>query len=204
MGARTPTVPTEQPKVITRLLHEVSSGDHAAEGALLEQVYDQLRAIAQQRMAHERPGHTLQATALVHEAYLRMLGDTDPEGLAWRDRGHFYRAAAEAMRRILVDHARRRNAGKRGGDRSRTPLINVCDLASHDNPEQILSLDSAIVRLQEADASAADIVRLRFFAGLSVDQTAAALGLSESTVKREWSYIRAKLFRMMEESSKPA
>lgn len=196
-------MPSDQTSQITRLLHEVSAGDHAAEGALLEQVYDQLRAIAQERMAHERRGHTLQATALVHEAYLRLLaGDgqsVQQSEVVWLDRGHFYRAVAEAMRRILIDHARRRGTEKRGGCYKRLPL-NVCDLAEDDNAVEILALDDAISRLQETDASAAEIVRLRFFAGLSVEQTAAVLGLSERTVKREWTYARAKLFRLLEQN----
>jgi RNA polymerase sigma factor (TIGR02999 family) len=197
-------VANKAPSKITRLLQEVSAGHHAAEAPLLDQVYAQLRAIAQKRMSHERPSHTLQATALVHEAYLRLLGsDSAASEPAWQDRGHFYRAAAEAMRRILVEHARRKGAEKRGGDCTRIPL-SVCDLAANDNSHQILALDDAIMRLQEADTSAADIVRLRFFAGLSVEQTAAAIGLSERTVKREWTYARAKLFRLLEESSQGA
>lgn len=189
---------------ITRLLHDVAARRPEAEGRLLEQVYAQLRTIAQQRMAHERPGHTLQATALVHEAYMRLMGEGESErgaaqeGSAWTDRGHFYRAAAEAMRRILIDHARRRAAEKRGGDRKRLAL-SVCDLAHNDDPQTILALDEALLRLHQMDASAADIVRLRFFAGLSVDQTAAVLNVSERTVKRNWSYARAKLFQLMEE-----
>ena len=187
--------------MITRLLRDVSAGNDSAAGPLLDQVYAQLRAIAHKRMASERSGHTLQATALVHEAYLRLLGsDSDAAEPAWQDRGHFYRAAAEAMRRILVEHARRKGAEKRGGDCTRIPL-DVCDLAASDNSQQILALDDAIMRLQEVEASAADIVRLRFFAGLSVEQTAHALGVSERTVKREWTYARAKLFRLLEESA---
>src|SRR5262245_37904014 len=121
-----------QPKPITQLLHEVSAGDQRAESVLLDQVYDQLRAIAQGCINRERPDHTLQATALVHEAYLRMVGDPAATDVEWRDRGHFYRAAAEAMRRILIEHARRRGADKRGGDRKRTPL-NLFDLAADDS-----------------------------------------------------------------------
>jgi RNA polymerase sigma factor (TIGR02999 family) len=193
-------VPSQNPPPITQLLHDASAGDDAAKGALLEQVYDQLRTIARERMAHERGGHTLQATALVHEAYLRLMaGDDQREGQAtWVDRGHFYRAAAEAMRRILIDHARHRGREKRGGSLQRLP-INVCDLATSDNATEILALDDAITRLQADDEAAADIVRLRFFAGLTVEQTAAALGLSERTIKREWSYARAKLFHMLEQ-----
>lgn len=184
-----------EPPQITRLLHDVSAGSRQASDALLTHVYDHLRAIARTRMARERGSHTLQATALVHEAYLRLMGDGE---VAWRDRAHFYRAAAESMRRILVDHARKRGAAKRGGGGPKLPL-NVCDLAANDAPDEIVALDRAILRLGEEDARAADVVRLRFFAGLSVEQTAAALGLSERTVKREWTYARAKLFRLLEE-----
>lgn len=160
-------------------------------------VYEHLRAIAENRMAGERSGHTLQATALVSEAYLRLMRNSD---ITWRDRGHFYGAAAEAMRRILIDHARQRGASMRGGDRQRLP-IDVCDLASIDNPQQILSLDRAFVRLQEHDPVSAEVVRLRFFAGLTIEQTAAVMGISESSVKREWTYARAILFRLLEEES---
>ena len=198
------SVCTDQPNQITRLLHDVSAGDNAARGPLLEQVYAQLRAIAHERMSHERPGHTLQASALVHEAYLRLMPADGAAGqpvAEWQNRGHFYRAAAEAMRRVLIDHARRRSTNLRGGHLKRLPL-SVCDLAADDDPKGILALDDAIVRLQEVDESAAEIVRLRFFAGLSVEQTAAALGISERTVKREWTYARAKLFRLLNEGPK--
>lgn len=181
------------------MLSDVASGRPAAAEHLLECVHENLRRIAQHRMSSERPGHTLQATALVHEAYMRLVGDA-AGGLAWRDRAHFYAAAAEAMRRILVDHARRRKAEKRGGQRQRVPL-SVCDLAANDDPREILALDRALVRLQQSDAAAAEIVRLRFFAGLTVEQAAAATGVSERTIKREWTYARAALFRLLEEES---
>jgi RNA polymerase sigma factor (TIGR02999 family) len=188
-------MPSQQTAQITRMLNDIAhGGSDAARQDLLQCVYDQLHAIAQRRVASERPGHTLQATALVHEAYLRLIGDTPTP---WRDRGHFYLAAAEAMRRILVDHARARRADKRGGDRRRLPL-SVCDLANNDDPEQILALDAALLRLQEEDAGGAEVVRLRFFAGLTVEETAAALGVSERSVKREWAYARAKLYRYLD------
>lgn len=185
-----------EPGDITALLQDVCAGRPNAAGELLERVYAQLRTMAKQRMARERAGHTLQATALVHEAYMRLLGDAE---VPWRDRSHFYMAAAESMRRILVDHARKRGADKRGGGWAKLPL-SVCDLAADNSPEQILAVDDAIVRLQEQDGVAADVVRLRFYAGLSVDQTAEALGLSERTVRREWTYARAQLFRLLEEA----
>jgi len=185
---------------ITRLLHDASKGDQHAKGALLDQVYGQLRAIARERMAHERTSHTLQATVLVHEAYVRLIvgSSASPAAVSWHDRGHFYRAAAEAMRRILIDHARQRGRVKRGGSFQRVPL-NVCDLAAMDDPEEILALDQAMTRLQEEDATAAEVVRLRFFAGLTVEQTASALGVSDRTVKREWAYARARLFHLLEQ-----
>lgn len=191
---------SEPPPPITRLLQDVSAGNADAKGVLLEQVYSQLRAIAQERMSHERKSHTLQATALVHEAYMRLLSSPSPgaDCATWRDRAHFYRAAAEAMRRILIDHARSRGRVKRGGEAKRVP-INVCDIAELGDASEILALDEAISRLQEEDESSAEIVRFRFFAGLSVEQTAAALGLSERTVKREWSYARARLFHLLEQ-----
>jgi RNA polymerase sigma factor (TIGR02999 family) len=190
-----------QPNQITRLLQEVSAGEQEARSALLDQVYAQLRAIAQKFINHERPDHTLQATALVHEAYLRMLGGKEGSAeIEWHDRRHFYRAAAESMRRILIEHARKRGAEKRGGGRQRV-LLNVCDLAAEDRSAEILALDDAIVRLEQADATAAEIVRLRFFAGLSIEQTAAAMDMSDRTIRREWTYARAKLFHLLEESA---
>jgi RNA polymerase sigma factor (TIGR02999 family) len=204
-------VPADAPNAITQLLQDVAAGRDGAQRALLDQVYSQLRAIAGNAMSLERPGHTLQATALVHEAYVRMLGkaaegdDVEPSvaqqsGVTWRDRRHFYRAAAEAMRRILIEHARRRGAEKRGGKHKRT-LLNVCELAAEDNSEEILAIDQAILRLDDIDPTAAEIVRLRFFAGLSVEQTAAAMGISDRSVRREWTYARAKLFRLLNEPS---
>jgi RNA polymerase sigma factor (TIGR02999 family) len=148
-------------------------------------------------MALERRDHTLQATALVHDAYLRLLGDSD---LAWNDRAHFFHAAAEAMRRLLIEHARKRGRVKRGGDRRRV-FADILDLAEADG-EETLALDDAIRRLGETDDQAAAVVRLRFFAGLSVDETALALGVSSRTVDRQWMFARAWLFRAMEEEVK--
>jgi RNA polymerase sigma factor (TIGR02999 family) len=158
---------------------------------LSEVVYRQLRAIAEQRMADERAGHTLQATALVHEAYLRVaprIADLD-EG-----RTRFLRAAAEAMRRILIDHARRRGRQKRGGGRPALPL-DVLDLAARPESPEILALEGALRRLEERDPRAAEIVELRFYAGLSIEETAEAMGISPRTVKRDWNLARAWLHR---------
>ena len=174
----------------TRLVIEAGKGDQRAAEALLPLVYDQLRAIAQQRMRQERPGHTLQATALVHEAYLRLLGRHD---VHWAGRAHFFAVAAEAMRLILLQHARKRGRIKRGGNRRRA-TINVLELAEDHDSEEILALIEAIRHLEEQDAQLGQIVRLRFYAGLSVEETAAALGLSERTVKRRWRLARVWLY----------
>ncbi len=160
-------------------------------------VYEQLRAIAQVQMNGERRGHTLQATALVHEAFVRLGG---AEGLRGRSKPEFYHAAAEAMRRILVEHARARARLKRGGAAARLDLdlAGVLDLAADTDPDRILALDDAIRRLEGADPRAATVVRLRFLAGLSVEETAAAMGQSERTVKRDWEFARAWLYRALD------
>lgn len=176
---------------ITMLLNR---GDAASGSELLEQVYDQLRRIAQVRMGEERRDHTLQATALVHEAYAKLLGDTD---LSWESRAHFFNAAAQAMRRILIDHARTKNAIKRGGQQNRVP-ISLVDLAEQQDPTEIMALEEAMQTLEREDERAAQIVSLRFFAGLSVERTALALGISERTVIREWTFARARLFELMQ------
>jgi len=155
-----------------------------------ERVYGELRALARQRMAAERSDHTLQATALVHEAYLRL------EGNGYENRAHFFHAAARAMRQILVEHARARGRVKRGGDVQRVS-VDLSLLAAETEPAEILALDEAIARLEEEDEDAAAIVRLRFFAGLDVDETALALGISRRTVLRERSYARAWLYRAL-------
>jgi len=160
---------------------------------LLEAVYDQLRAVAQERLKGENVGQTLQATALVHEAFLRIGRD---RVVAFENRAHFYAAAAEAMRRILIDHARAKGALKRGKDAARSPL-SVVDLALDSDPDEILALDEALIRLEKAEPQVATVVRLRFFAGLSGDETAEALGVSPRQVDRLWAYARAWLLREM-------
>ena len=194
---------TEAAHEVTRILQAAAGGKRAqAVHDLLPLVYEQLRAIAQQHMNDERADHTLQATALLHEAYVRLVGNDE---LNWDSRGHFFIAAAEAMRRILIEHARARVRLKRGGpkrDRRRLPL-SVVDLANEENSEEILSLDAAFRRLMEQSPELADVVRLRFFGGLSVEHTAKALGVSAATVKRRWTWARAWLYRelMREDAS---
>ena len=179
------------PVQVTRLLGEAASGDANAARELLPLVYEQLRSLARNRMRDERAGHSLQATALVHEAYLKLVGNRD---IQWSGRGQFFGAAAEAMRRILIDYARARGGSKRGGERRRVPL-SVVDLAAHHESEEIMAVDDAVSRLQEISASMGAVVRLRFYAGLSVEETAEVLGVSTRTVEREWTGARAWLFR---------
>ena len=169
------------PKIITRLLNEASTGNEKAASELLPLVYRELHALASRRMASERAEHTLQATALVHEAYLRLVG---AQQTTWKGKGQFCLAAAEAMRRILIEHARKRGRIKRGGDYKRVSL-DIEVLAREAQPEEITALVDAIHRLEQKDTRMGEIVRLRFFVGLSVDETAAALGLSDRTVRRD-------------------
>jgi RNA polymerase sigma factor (TIGR02999 family) len=179
---------------VTRILSAIEQGDpHAAE-QLLPLVYDELRKLAAQKLAHEKPGQTLQATALVHEAYVRLV-DVDP-AQHWDSRGHFFAAAAEAMRRILVENARRKHAPKHGGDRKQVDLAEVA-LAGRVTPHQLLELDDALAKLAEQDPAAAELIKLRLFAGLSVEQAGKALGLTRTTAYRQWTYARAWLRAQM-------
>ncbi len=178
-------------KDLTRVLEAIERGDAGAANVLFPLVYDQLRREAQRRMAGERSDHTLQATALVHEAYLRLVGD---RRIPWRNRAHFYAAAAEAMRQVLLDHAKSRGREKRGGGHKRVPL-SVADVAESWNFEETLSLDEALRRLVDRDPNIGRVVELRFFAGLSIDDTAEALGVSKATVKRRWEFGRTWLYR---------
>ena len=173
---------------VTRLIQAASAADRAATDRLLTLVYDQLRKIAQQRMSEERAGHTLQATALVHEAYLRLVGDAE---VHWQSRAHFFAAAAEAMRKILIDHARKKGTAKRGGGLQ--SIAGVLDLASDEKIGDALALDDLISRLEKEDTQIAALVRLRFYAGLSIQETAEVLGVSERTIKRDWTYARTWL-----------
>ena len=175
---------------VTRILSAIERGEEQAAGRLLPLVYDELRRLAARRLAHERPGQTLQATALVHEAYLRLVG---PEALPWNSRGHFFAAAAEAMRRILVEVARRKGSGKGGGSLRRVGLDAV-DVPEDAPSEDILALDEALARLAAEDPTKAELVKLRFFGGLSVEDAGRALGISRATADRYWAYARAWLY----------
>lgn len=186
-----------EPQPLTELLLRAAGGESAAAEAALPLVYRELRGLAQARMAGERRDHTLQATALVHETWLKLVGVG--EG-SWADRHAFYRAAAVAMRRILVDHARRRARSKRGGGARHDP-ISLDRLPARPDVNDALTflqLDQLIEELGREDARAGEIVRLRFFAGLSVDETAAAMGLSRRTVLREWAFARARLYAALQ------
>jgi len=176
---------------VTRVLAELRGPNRQeALDRLVSLAYSELRALAQAHLRYERPDHTLEVSALVHEAYLRLLGGDYP---TWNDRQHFFRAAAEAMRRILIEHARSRVRAKRGGKQVRVPLSGI-SLAADQDPTDLLALDDAIRRLREQDPTAAEIVTLRFFGGLSVEETAQTLEMSERTVKREWAVARAWLY----------
>jgi len=176
---------------VTRLLDATAAGDPRAAADLLPLVYDELRRLAAARRAHEKSGQTLQATALVHEAYLRLVGGDG--ALKWDSRGHFFAAAAEAMRRVLLNRARDRKRIKRGGDRRRVDLDQI-EIALDTDDEQLVALDDALTELAAEDPDAARLVNLRFFAGLTLRDTAALLGLSSRTAERQWAYARAWLY----------
>ncbi len=177
---------------VTHILSAIERGDPHAAGQLLPLVYDELRKMAAEKMAQERPGQTLQATALVHEAYLRLV-DVE-KAQHWNSRGHFFAAAAEAMRRILVDQARRRNAAKRGGRAGREELHESA-IAAPQPAEELLALYEALDRFSTTDPVAADLVKLRFFAGLTMSEAAGALGMSVRSAHDLWAYARSWLHR---------
>jgi RNA polymerase sigma factor (TIGR02999 family) len=178
-------------KDVTQILSQIETGDSSAAEQLLPLVYDELRKLAAAKLSHEKPGQTLQATALVHEAYLRLVDTSQAQH--WNSRGHFFAAAAEAMRRILVNRARDKGRLKRGGQLQRVDLDKI-ELATDAPDDDLLAIDESIELLATENPECADVVKMRFFAGLSIDETAAALGISASTTKRHWAYARAWLF----------
>ncbi len=181
----------------SREIPEAADGGPLSAGRLLPLVYDELRRLAAGRLAHEKPGQTLDATALVHEAYLRLAS-----GQRWDDRGHFFAAAAEAMRRILIDNARRKRSRKHGGGQVRLDLDDVRPAAAEPDLD-LLALDEALTRLAERDKVKADLVQLRYFAGLTLDEAAGVLGISPATADRYWAYARAWLHREITRGEKP-
>jgi RNA polymerase sigma factor (TIGR02999 family) len=174
---------------ITRILSAIEQGDLHAAAQLLPLVYDELRQLAARKLAQEKPGQTLDATALVHEAYLRLVGPADAN--RWRDRGHFFAAAAEAMRRILIEQARRKRADKRGGGRRFE--LSEADRMVIPDPDTLLTVDEVLEQLAIEDPGAAAVARLRLFAGLSIEEAAAAVGVSRAAAFRDWAYARACL-----------
>ena len=172
---------------VTQILSQIESGDPTAAEQLLPLVYEELRKLAAARLAHEKPGQTLEATALVHEAYLRLVDSTTAPN--WNSRGHFFAAAAEAMRRILIDNARRKQSHKHGGDLARCELDGL-EVAGPEIPEDVLALDEALTKLGAADPQAAELVRLRFFAGLPLVEAASMLGVSRQKAGRLWARLR--------------
>ena len=185
---------------VTCLLSAIERGDPQAAEQLLPLVYDELRRLATRKLAHEKPGQTLQATALVHEAYLRLVdGEKDQH---WESRRHFFAAAAEAMRRILIENARRKHSERRGGGRKRVDLAEG-DLVSSADPGQLVELDDALTQLEHQDREAAELVKLRLFAGLSAEQASALLGISRAAAYRHWTYARAWLNAQLRQGYSP-
>lgn len=184
---------------VTHLLNAIGAGDPQAAAQLLPLVYDELRRLAAQRLAQEKPGQTLDATALVHEAYLRLVGDGI--GRPWDHRGHFFAAAAEAMRRILIDNARRKGAVRHGGGRHRVALQDHHRMTQA--PDGLLALDEALTRFAREEPAKAELVKLRFFAGLTTPEAAAALGISLATAERWWVFARAWLYSELRDDALP-
>jgi RNA polymerase sigma factor (TIGR02999 family) len=185
---------------VSRILSAIEAGDPTAAAELLPLVYDELRKLASARLAAEKPGQTLQATALVHEVYVRLVGGSQPQ--EWNGRGHFFAAAAEAMRRILVEQARRKQSPKHGGGWLRVDL-DQAEPVTVESPERLLDLDRALARLQVVDPTAARLVELRYFAGLTMSQVAHALGLPLRTAERNWTFARTWLYRELSDRPSP-
>jgi len=177
---------------VTRILAAIEQGDVRAADRLLPLVYQELRRLAAQKLSREPPGQTLQATALVHEAYIRLVG---PETQNWKSRTHFFAAAAEAMRRILIENARRKKRLKRGGGRQRVKLEQADLAIKGPSDDNLIALDEALAKLESADRVKSELVKLRFFAGLTLEQAAGILAISQTTAKRYWTYARAWLYR---------
>ena len=186
-------VEAPQPNEVTQLLVRAGEGDPSVAEDLLPLIYDQLRRLAERQMADEPAGHTLQPTALVHEAYLRLIGD---EPVSWNSRGHFYGAAAQAMRRILVERARRHGRVKHGGNRRRVGM-DVAEAFDEASRTNLLAIDEALSRLQEEHERPSEVVMLRYFAGLSEEETASALGVSRRTVHGDWKFARVWLLKQL-------
>ena len=182
---------------VTRILNAIEAGDNRAADKLLPLIYEELRLLAARKLSKEPPGQTLQATALVHEAYIRLVG---AEAQNWKSRGHFFAAAAEAMRRILVENARRKKSAKFGGGHLRIDLDSVA-ASGEEKSDELIALDEALTKLAAQDSTKADLVKLRFFAGLSIEQAAEALGISRATAIRHWSFARAWLFDHIKKGS---
>src|SRR5262245_37833650 len=182
---------------VTTILSALERGDPHAGDQLLPLVYDELRKLAAEKLSHEAPGQTLQATALVHEVYLRLVGAEKAQ--QWNGRGHFFGAAAEAMRRILVNRARDKNRLKRGGDRRRIDLDQI-EIALDTRDEELIALDESLTQLAIEDPEAARLVNLRFFAGLTLKDAAASLGVAQRTAERQWSYARAWLYARLRQT----
>ncbi len=186
----------DRPGEITRILQDAEHDESHRARHLLPLVYEELRALAKARMAREGAGHTIQATALVHEAFIRLVGEEDPE---WNGRGHFFGAAAQAMRRILVEQARRRGRLKHGGDHERIELDEACAVIEPPT-DDVLAVNDAVCKLEAQDSRKGTIVNLRYFAGFSAEETARALGVSLGTIEREWRFIKAWLREELEET----
>lgn len=181
---------------VTQLLQKIADGEPSAADQLLPLVYEELRRLATVRLSHEQPGQTLQGTALVHEAYLRLVGGEKEQN--WNGRGHFFAAAAEAMRRILIERARHRLRVRHGGQFQRVPFGDIDPAAPTDSDEQLVLLDEALVQLDSQEPEIASVVKLRYFAGLTIEQTAQSLGISVRTANRHWNYAKAWLFEFMQ------
>jgi len=186
---------------VTRVLSAIEQGDPQAAEQLLPLVYEELRKLAAARLAHEQPGQTLQATALVHEAYLRLVGNNPDQH--WSNRGHFFAAAAEAMRRILLNRARDKKRLKRGGGRQRINFDQV-EIALETDDDNLIAIDEALEKLDQDDKLAAGLVKLRFFAGLSLKEAAESLGVAQRTAERQWAYARAWLYNQLSRNQESA